>query len=114
MRGREDEGTEMRKKGARGGEAERGKQKAKRSRQTHREKHRGEEREGENDCSRLISPHMSPSVQRPGWDGTAALSEMTERAKDTPAPQEAKCNPMNPGFAYYCAESPFKVPFFSC
>lgn len=108
MRGREDEGTEMRRKGARGGEAERGKQKAKRSRQTQR----GEEREGENDCSRLISPHMSPSVQRPGWDGTTALSEMTERAKDTPAPQEAKCNPMNPGLAYYCAESPFKVAFF--
>lgn len=111
MRGREDEGTDMRQRGARGGEAERGKQKARRSRQTQRDRG-GEEREGENDCSRLISPHMSPSVQRPGWDGTTALSEMTERAKDTPAPQEAKCNPMNPGLAYYSAESPFKVPFF--
>lgn len=37
MRGREDEGTEMRKKAARGGEAERGKQKARRSRQTRSE-----------------------------------------------------------------------------
>lgn len=54
---------------------------------------------------------MSPSVQRPGWDGTTALSEMTERAKDTPAPREAKCNPVNPGLAYYSAERLFKVPF---
>lgn len=118
MRGREDEGTEMRKKAARGGEAERGKQKARRSRQT-----RSETKGGvvggasavveESDCSRLISPHMSPSVRRPGWDGTAAPSEMTERAKDTPAPQGAKCNPMNPGIAYYSAERPLKSHFFS-
>lgn len=65
--------------------------------------------EGENDCSRLISPHMSPSVRRPGWDGTAALSEMTERAKDTRARQEAECNPMNPGLAYYASERPFFI-----
>lgn len=87
----------------------RGKQKA--SRQTLGDGGRGGERE--NDCLRLISPHMSPSVQRPGWDGTAALSEMTERAKDTRARQEAECNPMNPGFAYYAAERPFKMAFFS-
>lgn len=67
---------------------------------------------GENDCSRLISPHMSPSAQRPGWDGTAAPTEMTERAKDTAAPREAECNPENPALAYYSAENPFKVPFF--
>lgn len=51
---------------------------------------------------------MSPSVQRPGWDGTTALSEMTERTKDTLAPQEAKCNPWR---GYYSPESSFKVPF---
>lgn len=68
---------------------------------------------GGDDCSRLISPHMSPSAQHPGWDGTTAPSEMTERAKDTAAPQEAKCNPKNPRLAYYSAENPFKVAFFS-
>lgn len=56
---------------------------------------------------------MSPSARRPGWDGTAAPSEMTERAEDTAAPQEAKCNPMNPACAYYSAESPLKCRSFS-
>jgi hypothetical protein len=33
---------------------------------------------------------------------------MTERTKDTLAPQEAKCNPWR---GYYSPESSFKVPF---
>lgn len=45
MRGREDEGTDMRQRGARGGEAERGKQKARRSRQTQRDRGGKKEKE---------------------------------------------------------------------
>lgn len=47
MRGREDEGTDMRQRGARGGEAERGKQKARRSRQTQRDRGGGRKRRRE-------------------------------------------------------------------
>lgn len=47
-------------------------------------------------CSRLISLHRSPSAGHPWWDDITALCQMTKKAL---TPQEAKCNPMNPGNA---------------
>lgn len=85
-------------------------QKARRSQQTAR-KTEGWKLEKGNDCLRLISPHMSPSVQLPGWDGTTALTEMTKPVKDSPAPQEAKCNPQNPGLVLF-SPKPFSKAFF--
>lgn len=61
-----------------------------------REWKRQRESRSDRGCSRLISLHRSPSAGHPWWDDITALCQMTKKAL---TPQEAKCNPMNPGNA---------------
>ncbi len=67
-------------------------------REPDRQRERKSQRESRSDrgCSRLISLHRSPSAGHPWWDDITALYQMTKKAL---TPQEAKCNPMNPGIA---------------
>ncbi len=67
-------------------------------REPDRQRERKSQRESRSDrgCSQLISLHRSPSAGHPWWDDITALCQMTKKAL---TPQEAKCNPMNPGIA---------------